>query len=1209
MKLNKTSRFLPLILSALASANAAPVTRSATADNLNTTGAWTGGAAPTTADVATWDAASALTNTMGANNTWGGLDLSGATGAVAISGANALTLDNTTDASTVLNPGANNFTWGAVGAAGNFNINGAAGSTSSATTGATFSGSGTVTVSSTGTKNWSTNGTTNGVTNITFTGTLALRGATIPAAGVLPGNWLALGGGGGAASNAGTTTQTGSFALDTGDATSCGALILTQGWSGQSIKLNSLSGTGSIRADWGVSAGTQTRGIELDQAGDTTLSGSILVHNGSSQRRNISLVKKGTGTLTLTGALGSSQGTGVQPASLNFDIQNGTIQLGDGTTNPIYQNAANWDPASTFIVGTGATLRFKTAAAFTWSRALTGGSGTVELTTDGDPTDGDVSFTANNSGFAGNIVLNAGSLQMGPNLGSGTLTVKNGTLILPGLPATAGTSVTGGLVLENNTESDFRLGVASDKIEITTTDGLTVPGTGEVHTINLTNQPSGGGTITLFDYSGTALTNEQFGRLVLGSLPSGSATYQLVNNMANTSIDLLVTLEDQIWKASTDGNWDGSTTNWALASTPGTPAAFSFDHPVLFDDSAAIFTVAVDAAGMSPLSTTFDNSLNAYTLTGGEIYGTSSLVKRGSNTVTLSQPNSYTGGTIVNAGTLVFDGATNTSSGGVTVNAGKLEIGSGGIIGDIGSGEVTVATGATLEFNRSNTVPGTADLDYKTNVKMRTVSGGGDIVLTGGLLFFNYTGSGTGFSETGSWNGFTGNLTIKGGSEFQTIRNGATAMGSGDIILGDATTSGALSQIEGNWTWTNDIILIGADNKIRNRSLNGPRALKIQGVVSGTGGLTFEDPAASMTDPDRGFVLTNTNTLTGTLTIAAGVPVRVGGIPGNVDASNPGLPADSSGTLGAASVVNHGTLTFSRKDSHTVANVISGTGAVRVGIPAAANLGDTTAQTVTLTADSTYAGTTTVNNGTLVIASGASIAGSGVSVSDGATLSGAGDIAAPVTAAGTIAPGVGIGTLPVAGNTVLTGTLAVEVDGASVDKLAVTGDLDLTGSAVALLPSGAGFTAASYVIAECTGVLTGLPAAPSGYSVGASGGQVILTVAAGYDTWKTANAGGQGPELDFDGDGVPNGVEYFMGETGSTFTANPVPVNGKITWKRNPANAVTSFKVQVSETLATGDWTDITPPHASIDESVTGEVSFILPTGSARIFCRLVVVP
>ena len=175
---------------------------------------------PGQGDIATWDASSTLANALAAAQTWGGLDTSGASGAVTIMPTANLVLDNTTDASTILNVGANNFTWN-----GNntFNMNGAAGSTSSTSVGATFAGSSIVTIGGTGTKNWSTNATTNGMTNVTFTGTLVLRGAAIPTVGTASGNWLAFGGGGGAASDNGTLTQTGSFALDTGDATPAAA--------------------------------------------------------------------------------------------------------------------------------------------------------------------------------------------------------------------------------------------------------------------------------------------------------------------------------------------------------------------------------------------------------------------------------------------------------------------------------------------------------------------------------------------------------------------------------------------------------------------------------------------------------------------------------------------------------------------------------------------------------------------------------------------------------------------------------------------------------------------------------------------------------------------------------------------------------------------------------------------------------------------------
>jgi autotransporter-associated beta strand protein len=577
-------------------------------------------------------------------------------------------------------------------------------------------------------------------------------------------------------------------------------------------------------------------------------------------------------------------------------------------------------------------------------------------------------------------------------------------------------------------------------------------------------------------------------------------------------------------------------------------------------------------------------------ISGQAISGTGALVKNGTAATTLEQANSYSGGTIVNQGT--------------------LRIGSGGLTGDIGSGAVSIASGATLEFNRSNAAAGVPDFDYKTNAKLRNVSGAGDIVLTGGGILFNYTGTGTSFADANSWVGFSGNLTIKGGSEFRTIRNGATAMGTGNVILGDATTSGILSFIEGNWTVTNNLQLVGSANHILNRSVTAPRSQKLQGIISGSGAVSFEDPAVTMTDINRGFILTGSNTLDGTLTIAAGVPLRVGGIPGNVDASNPGILAGLGGTLGAATVVNNGTLTFSRTDAHAVSNDISGSGALRVGIPAAATLGDTTTQILTYSGTASHTGTSTVNNGTLILGTGSSIGGSAITVESTATLTGTGTAAAPLTSAGTIAPGTGIGILSVSGNTILTGTLAIEVDGTSGDKLSVTGDLTLTGSTLTVSESGTGFT--SRVIAECTGTLTGTPTAPEGYTVSITGSQLILSKASGntYAAWATLNAGGGNANEDFDGDGTSNGVEYFMGQTGSTFTPNPAVVTtggvSTVTWPRDP-DADADFKVQVSTTLAAAGWTDIVPPNASIDESDPNEVVFTFPAGDPIKFCRLAV--
>ena len=108
-----------------------------------------------------------------------------------------------------------------------------------------------------------------------------------------------------------------------------------------------------------------------------------------------------------------------------------------------------------------------------------------------------------------------------------------------------------------------------------------------------------------------------------------------------------------------------------------------------------------------------------------------------------------------------------------------------------------------------------------------------------------------------------------------------------------------------------------------------------------------------------------------------------------------------------------------------------------------------------------------------------------------------------------------------------------------------------------------------------------------------------LNLVDGFGSWASANAPGQTASQDHDGDGVPNGVEYFMGESGSSFTTNPQPVGGVITWPRGAdANGVT-FKVLSSTDLAT--WEDVTASAVSNPTSV----SYTLPSGQGKRFVRL----
>ena len=82
---------------------------------------------------------------------------------------------------------------------------------------------------------------------------------------------------------------------------------------------------------------------------------------------------------------------------------------------------------------------------------------------------------------------------------------------------------------------------------------------------------------------------------------------------------------------------------------------------------------------------------------------------------------------------------------------------------------------------------------------------------------------------------------------------------------------------------------------------------------------------------------------------------------------------------------------------------------------------------------------------------------------------------------------------------------------------------------------------------------------PDGFNhVGPFGFQIREAAgAAGYGTWAShQRRHGQTPDQDHDNDGVENGIEYFMGETGSSFTAMPgLDATNTVTWPMDPAYA------------------------------------------------------
>ncbi|MCX6873515.1 MAG: hypothetical protein NTW21_06865 [Verrucomicrobia bacterium] len=110
-----------------------------------------------------------------------------------------------------------------------------------------------------------------------------------------------------------------------------------------------------------------------------------------------------------------------------------------------------------------------------------------------------------------------------------------------------------------------------------------------------------------------------------------------------------------------------------------------------------------------------------------------------------------------------------------------------------------------------------------------------------------------------------------------------------------------------------------------------------------------------------------------------------------------------------------------------------------------------------------------------------------------------------------------------------------------------------------------------------------------------------------YGTWETANGASGGASADSNNNGVPNGVEFFMGGTQASPATLPALVDTAGTWTwtipYDPA-ALATYLFQVSGDLA--GWTDVLPGDPKI-EVLTGPPALRLTLSSGMRFCRLVV--
>lgn len=140
-------------------------------------------------------------------------------------------------------------------------------------------------------------------------------------------------------------------------------------------------------------------------------------------------------------------------------------------------------------------------------------------------------------------------------------------------------------------------------------------------------------------------------------------------------------LAARIWKGDINTDWNTTTANWTNVIVGATN--YADGDQVFFTDEAVDASPTVNlTASRSPGNVTVNSSKN-YTFTGSGIAGTTGLSKKGTGSLTLSNPNTYAANTVISAGT--------------------VRVGASGVIPEgAGAGDVSVATGATLDLNGNN---------------------------------------------------------------------------------------------------------------------------------------------------------------------------------------------------------------------------------------------------------------------------------------------------------------------------------------------------------------------------------------------------------------------------------------------------------------------------------------------------------------------------
>lgn len=357
----------------------------------------------------------------------------------------------------------------------------------------------------------------------------------------------------------------------------------------------------------------------------------------------------------------------------------------------------------------------------------------------------------------------AGSLLIGNAAGiNGTYSLNGGTLVLQGLGIGSGTATFnfGGGTLQAG--ADF---ATSLPLKLTGTNGPAQVNTAG-HAVTFSGQLTGAGGLKKLGDNALTLSsvNTYSGDTTIGG---GSIILANANALQGSTLDY--------------GNYGGTLSFGSINVATIGGLKGSQDLSLANANSAAV-TLSV-------------GNNNQSTVYSGQLSGVGSLKKIGSGVLTLSGNNSYSGTTIVSAGTLKVANTTGsaTGSGTVTVNSGAKLAGSGFI-----AGQVTIGSGGTLAPGNS---PGILTVNNQVTFQLGSTFNAEVNGLTAGSGYDQLATTGP-VALTGTLSMTFGTFTPTGHDVLYLINNTGTGNTSGAFQYADNAKIGTFDGFD--WYITYD---------------------------------------------------------------------------------------------------------------------------------------------------------------------------------------------------------------------------------------------------------------------------------------------------------------------------------------------------------------------------------------------------------------------